>query len=421
MSQHSFQPRPYDENSRVWHNDHKPQFNLMGCICFILFLASCFWVIRAIDKSPRAFIWFLLFMYFLLWLCSRPVKRPRNILAVCDNEGLTLYDHNETILHQWRWQDIAKINVLAAAGHSRLAVQDQAGKSAIMDENQLPPDVMQEITFDVMMRIQGDNYLTQIPLPQIIPEAQEMTVLIQTAPATLSLTKEAAPENRKKTITPHTWYMNATVVREANHNINETVAIFMLTPVFLLFFRDMAQGVVAAFGMAVCFTGALYTAYHCLNIYRHIFGRRRMRYFAQADEVALTLYPFAEDEFRITWAAMRTCEYIKIPPERTPSSYLLITDKQGEKYRFTEDKLGSDEVLSEIALYAQAVLRGAPVALEAEDANAHPKRTAYISVWLSLSVPFAFMLALLLGMYGFGAAICFIAVLLGMATADVDS
>ena len=421
MSQHSFQPRPYDENSRVWHNDHKPQFNLMGCICFILFLASCFWVIRAIDKSPRAFIWFLLFMYFLLWLCSRPVKRPRNILAVCDNEGLTLYDHNETILHQWRWQDIAKINVLAAAGHSRLAVQDQAGKSAIMDENQLPPDVMQEITFDVMMRIQGDNYLTQIPLPTLIPAEQEITALIQTAPATLSLTKEAAPENRGKTITPHTWYMNAAVVREASHNINETMTIFMLVPLCLTIFRGMAQGVVAGFGMAVCLIGALYTAYHCLNIYRHIFGRQRMRYFAQADETALTLYPFAEDEFRITWAAMRTCEYIKIPPERTPSSYLLITDKQGEKYRFTEDKLGSDEVLSEIALYAQAVLRGAPVALEAEDANAHPKRTAYISVWLSLSVPFAFMLALLLGMYGFGAAICFIAVLLGMATADADS
>ena len=253
MPQHSFQPHPYDENSRVWHNDHKPQFNLMGCICFILFLASCFWVIRAIDKSPRAFIWFLLFMYFLLWLCSRPVKRPRNILAVCDNEGLTLYDQNEIILHQWRWQDIAKINVLAAAGHSRLAIQDQAGKSTIMDESQLPPDIMPEIAFDAMMRIQGDNYLTQIPLPQIIPAEQEITALIQTAPATLSLTKEAAPNN--KTITPHTWYMNATVVREANHNINETVAIFMLAPVFLLFFRDMAQGVVAAFGMAVCLIG----------------------------------------------------------------------------------------------------------------------------------------------------------------------
>ena len=421
MSQHSFQPRPYDENSRVWHNDHKPQFNLMGCICFILFLASCFWVIRAIDKSPRAFIWFLLFMYFLLWLCSRPVKRPRNILAVCDNEGLTLYDQNEIILHQWRWQDIAKINVLTAAGHSRLAVQDQAGKSAIMDENQLPPDVMQEITFDVMMRIQGDNYLTQIPLPTLIPAEQEITALIQTAPATLSLTKEAAPENRGKTITPHTWYMNAAVVREASHNINETMTIFMLVPLCLTIFRGMAQGVVAAFGMAVCLIGTLYTAYHCLNIYRHIFGRRRMRYFAQTDEVALTLYPFAEDEFRITWAAMRTCEYIKIPPERTPSSYLLITDKQGEKYRFMEDKLGSDEVLSEIALYAQAVLRGEPAALEAEDADAHPKRMAYISVWLSLSAPFVFMLAVLLDMDGFGVALCMILVLSGMSSADVDS
>lgn len=421
MPQPSFQPRPYDENSRVWHNDHKPQFNLMGCICFILFLASCFWVIRAIDKSPRAFIWFLLFMYFLLWLCSRPVKRPRNILAVCDNEGLTLYDHNETILHQWRWQDIAKINVLAAAGHSRLAVQDQAGKSAIMDENQLPPDVMQEITFDVMMRIQGDNYLTQIPLPTLIPAEQEITALIQTAPATLSLTKEAAPENRGKTITPHTWYMNAAVVREASHNINETMTIFMLVPLCLTIFRGMAQGVVADFGMAVCLIGTLYTAYHCLNIYRHIFGRRRMRYFAQADEVALTLYPFAEDEFRITWAAMRACEYIKIPPERTPSSYLLITDKQGEKYCFMEDKLGSDEVLSEIALYAQAVLRGEPAALEAEDADAHPKRMAYISVWLSLSAPFVFMLAVLLDMDGFGVALFMILVLSGMSSADVDS
>ena len=421
MPQPSFQPRPYDENSRVWHNDHKPQFNLMGCICFILFLTSCFWVIRAIDKSPRAFIWFLLFMYFLLWLCSRPVKRPRNILAVCDNEGLTLYGHNETILHQWRWQDIAKINVLAAAGHSRLAVQDQAGKSAIMDENQLPPDVMQEITFDVMMRIQGDNYLTQIPLPTLIPAEQEITALIQTAPATLSLTKEAAPENRGKTITPHTWYMNAAVVREASHNINETMTIFMLVPLCLTIFRGMAQGVVADFGMAVCLIGTLYTAYHCLNIYRHIFGRRRMRYFAQADEVALTLYPFAEDEFRITWAAMRACEYIKIPPERTPSSYLLITDKQGEKYRFMEDKLGSDEVLSEIALYAQAVLRGEPVALEAEDADAHPKRMAYISVWLSLSAPFVFMLAVLLDMDGFGVALFMILVLSGMSSADVDS
>ena len=215
--------------------------------------------------------------------------------------------------------------------------------------------------------------------------------------------------------------MNATVVREANHNINETVAIFMLAPVFLLFFRDMAQGVVAAFGMAVCLIGALYTAYHCLNIYRHIFGRQRMRYFAQADETALTLYPFAEDEFRITWAAMRTCEYIKIPPERTPSSYLLITDKQGEKYRFTEDKLGSDEVLSEIALYAQAVLRGEPAALEAEDADAHPKRMAYISVWLSLSAPFVFMLAVLLDMDGFGVALFMILVLSGMSSADVDS
>ena len=248
-----------------------------------------------------------------------------------------------------------------------------------------------------------------------------MTSLIQTAPATLSLTKEAAPENRGKTITPHTWYMNAAVVREASHNINETMTIFMLVPLCLTIFRGMAQGVVAAFGMAVCFIGTLYTAYHCLNIYRHIFGRQRMRYFAQADETALTLYPFAEDEFRITWAAMRTCEYIKIPPERTPSSYLLITDKQGEKYRFTEDKLGSDEVLSEIALYAQAVLRGEPVALEAEDADAHPKRTAYISVWLSLSVPFVFMLALLLGMDGFGAALFMILVLSGMSSADVDS
>ena len=417
MPQSPFQPRPYDENSRVWHNDHKPQFNLIGCISTLLLLAALYGIKSAFAISNLAFYGLLFFLFLVIWLMPYPYSR--RFLAVCDNEGLTLYGQNETILHQWRWQDIAKINVLAAAGHSRLAVQDQAGKSTIMDESQLPSDIMPEIAFDAMMRIQGDNYLTQIPLPQIIPEAQEMTALIQTAPATLSLTKAAAPDN--KTITPHTWYMNAAVVREANHNINETVAIFMLAPVFLLFFRDMAQGVVAAFGMAVCFTGALYTAYHCLNIYRHIFGRRRMRYFAQADEVALTLYPFAEDEFRITWAAMRTCEYIKISPERTPSSYLLITDKQGEKYRFTEDKLGSDEVLSEIALYAQAVLRGAPVALEAEDADAHPKRTAYLSVWLSLSVPFAFMLALLLGMYGFGAAICFIAVLLGMATADADS
>lgn len=417
MPQPSFQPRPYDENSRVWHNDHKLQFNLMGCISTLLLLAGFYWIKSVFSISNLAFYGLLLFLLLAIWLT--PYPHSRRLLAICDNEGLTLYDHNETILHQWRWQDIAKINVLDAAGHSRLAVQDLAGKSTIMDESQLPPDIMPEIAFDAMMRIQGDNYLTQIPLPQIIPEAQEMTSLIQTAPATLSLTKEAAPDN--KTITPHTWYMNATAVREANHNINETVAIFMLAPVFLLFFRDMAQGVVAGFGMAVCLIGALYTAYHCLNIYRHIFGRQRMRYFAQADETALTRYPFAEDEFRITWAAMRTCEYIKIPPERTPSSYLLITDKQGEKYRFTEDKLGSDEVLSEIALYAQAVLRGEPAALEAEDADAHPKRTAYISVWLSLSVPFVFILALLLGMYGFGAAVCFIAVLLGMATADADS
>ena len=215
--------------------------------------------------------------------------------------------------------------------------------------------------------------------------------------------------------------MNAAVVREASHNINETMTIFMLVPLCLTIFRGMAQGVVAAFGMAVCLIGTLYTAYHCLNIYRHIFGRRRMRYFAQADEVALTLYPFAEDEFRITWAAMRTCEYIKIPPERTPSSYLLITDKQGEKYRFMEDKLGSDEVLSEIALYAQAVLRGEPAALEAEDADAHPKRMAYISVWLSLSAPFVFMLAVLLDMDGFGVALFMILVLSGMSSADVDS
>jgi hypothetical protein len=382
-------------------------------------LAALYGIKSAFAISNLAFYGLLFFLFLVIWLMPYPYSR--RLLAICDNEGLTLYGQNETILHQWRWQDIAKINVLAAAGHSRLAVQDQAGKSTIMDENQLPPDIMPEIAFDAMMRIQGDNYLTQIPLPQIIPEAQEMTSLIQTAPATLSLTKEAAPENRGKTITPHTWYMNAAVVREASHNINETMTIFMLVPLCLTIFRGMAQGVVAAFGMAVCFIGTLYTAYHCLNIYRHIFGRQRMRYFAQADETALTLYPFAEDEFRITWAAMRTCEYIKIPPERTPSSYLLITDKQGEKYRFTEDKLGSDEVLSEIALYAQAVLRGEPVALEAEDADAHPKRTAYISVWLSLSVPFVFMLALLLGMDGFGAALFMILVLSGMSSADVDS
>ena len=419
MPQSPFQPRPYDENSRVWHNDHKPQFNLIGCISTLLLLAALYGIKSAFAISNLAFYGLLFFLFLVIWLMPYPYSR--RLLAICDNEGLTLYGQNETILHQWRWQDIAKINVLAAAGHSRLAVQDQAGKSTIMDENQLPPDIMPEIAFDAMMRIQGDNYLTQIPLPQIIPEAQEMTSLIQTAPATLSLTKEAAPENRGKTITPHTWYMNAAVVREASHNINETMTIFMLVPLCLTIFRGMAQGVVAAFGMAVCFIGTLYTAYHCLNIYRHIFGRQRMRYFAQADETALTLYPFAEDEFRITWAAMRTCEYIKIPPERTPSSYLLITDKQGEKYRFTEDKLGSDEVLSEITLYAQAVLRGEPVALEAEDADAHPKRTAYISVWLSLSVPFVFMLALLLGMDGFGAALFMILVLSGMSSADVDS
>ena len=419
MPQSPFQPRPYDENSRVWHNDHKPQFNLIGCISTLLLLAALYGIKSAFAISNLAFYGLLFFLFLVIWLMPYPYSR--RLLAICDNEGLTLYGQNETILHQWRWQDIAKINVLAAAGHSRLAVQDQAGKSTIMDENQLLPDIMPEIAFDAMMRIQGDNYLTQIPLPQIIPEAQEMTSLIQTAPATLSLTKEAAPENRGKTITPHTWYMNAAVVREASHNINETMTIFMLVPLCLTIFRGMAQGVVAAFGMAVCFIGTLYTAYHCLNIYRHIFGRQRIRYFAQADETALTLYPFAEDEFRITWAAMRTCEYIKIPPERTPSSYLLITDKQGEKYRFTEDKLGSDEVLSEIALYAQAVLRGEPVALEAEDADAHPKRTAYISVWLSLSVPFVFMLALLLGMDGFGAALFMILVLSGMSSADVDS
>ena len=419
MSQHSFQPRPYDENSRVWHNDHKPQFNLIGCISTLLLLAALYGIKSAFAISNLAFYGLLFFLFLVIWLMPDPYSR--RLLAICDNEGLTLYGQNETILHQWRWQDIAKINVLAAAGHSRLAVQDQAGKSTIMDENQLPPDIMPEIAFDAMMRIQGDNYLTQIPLPQIIPEAQEMTSLIQTAPATLSLTKEAAPENRGKTITPHTWYMNAAVVREASHNINETMTIFMLVPLCLTIFRGMAQGVVAAFGMAVCFIGTLYTAYHCLNIYRHIFGRQRMRYFAQADETALTLYPFAEDEFRITWAAMRTCEYIKIPPERTPSSYLLITDKQGEKYRFTEDKLGSDEVLSEIALYAQAVLRGEPAALEAEDADAHPKRMAYISVWLSLSAPFVFMLAVLLDMDGFGVALFMILVLSGMSSADVDS
>lgn len=419
MPQSPFQPRPYDENSRVWHNDHKPQFNLIGCISTLLLLAALYGIKSAFAISNLAFYGLLFFLFLVIWLMPYPYSR--RLLAICDNEGLTLYGQNETILHQWRWQDIAKINVLAAAGHSRLAVQDQAGKSTIMDENQLPPDIMPEIAFDAMMRIQGDNYLTQIPLPQIIPEAQEMTSLIQTAPATLSLTKEAAPENRGKTITPHTWYMNAAVVREASHNINETMTIFMLVPLCLTIFRGMAQGVVAAFGMAVCFIGTLYTAYHCLNIYRHIFGRQRMRYFAQADETALTLYPFAEDEFRITWAAMRTCEYIKIPPERTPSSYLLITDKQGEKYRFTEDKLGSDEVLSEIALYAQAVLRGEPAALEAEDADAHPKRMAYISVWLSLSAPFVFMLAVLLDMDGFGVALFMILVLSGMSSADVDS
>ena len=139
-----------------------------------------------------------------------------------------------------------------------------------------------------------------------------------------------------------------------------------------------------------------------------LFRAQPYPYLCRADNDALSLYPLGEPVFRMQWAEMAACEYVAAGADDKTSSALLITDRDGAQYVISSDNLGDDEMLDEIAAYAQAVLRGRPLALPKEAADAHPQHASYIAAWLNILKPFVFIALAALNMLGAAMLLYFI-------------
>ena len=208
--------------------------------------------------------------------------------------------------------------------------------------------------------------------------------------------------------------MNASLVRTANAYLAMSMDIFIIAPVFLLISWELLRGLSSIIGVLICLVGMGRSAWYCGWIYYHFFGHNRIRIFAEADNDALSLYPLGAPEFCLQWAEMAACEYVAAGADDKTSSALLITDRDGAQYVISSDNLGDDEMLDEIAAYAQAVLRGRPLALPKEAADAHPQRASYIAAWLNILKPFVFIALAALNMFGAAMLLYFILFFVGM-------
>lgn len=180
------------------------------------------------------------------------------------------------------------------------------------------------------------------------------------------------------------------------------------------------RGLASIIGVLICLVSMGRTAWYCGWIYYHFFGHNRIRIFAEADNDALSLYPLGEPEFYLQWAEMAACEYVAAGADDKTSSALLITDRDGAQYVISSDNLGDDEMLDEIAAYTQAVLRGRPLALPKEAADAHPQRASYIAAWLSILRPFILILLATMDMFGAAVLLYFVLLLASALITDLE-
>ena len=392
MPQPSFQPRIYAADSHVWYGE-PPSAGKRGCAFTILLLIAIIWrdsIHHEIAKT--AVIFFLL--AFLVWVLL-PGISTGHPLTVCDMEGLT-FSCGKKIRYQWRWQDLKKVSVISTSGKPFIIVHDIQGQAITVRTGRLSLNSLREIAAVATNRLSANGLL---PV-NTITAAPSFLAGKTYAPAAGN---NVVPSSiLAKTITPHIWYMNASLVRTANAYLAMSMDIFIIAPVFLLISWELLRGLSSIIGVLICLVGMGRSAWYCGWIYYHFFGHNRIRIFAEADNDALSLYPLGEPEFYLQWADDKT------------SSALLITDRDGAQYVISSDNLGDDEMLDEIAAYAQAVLRGKPLALPKEAADAHPQRASYLAAWLNILKPFVFIALAALNMFGAAMLLYFILFFVGM-------
>lgn len=404
MPQPSFQPRIYAADSHVWYGE-PPSAGKRGCAFTILLLIAIIWrdsIHHEIAKT--AVIFFLL--AFLVWVLL-PGISTGHPLAVCDIEGLT-FSCGKKIRYQWRWQDLKKVSVISASGKPFIIVHDIQGQAITVRTGRLSLNSLREIAAVAANRLAANG----LPSENTITVAPLFPAGKTYAPAAEN--NVVPPSTPVETITPHIWYMNASLVRTANAYLAMSMNIFIIAPIFLLMSWELLRGLSAVIGVLICLIGMGRTAWYCGWVYYHFFGRNRIRIFAEADNDALSLYPLGEPEFYLQWAEMAACEYVAAGADDKTSSALLITDRDGAQYVISSDNLGDDEMLDEIAAYTQAVLRGKPLVLPKEAADAHPQHASYLAAWLNILKPFVFIALAALNMLGAAMLLYFILFFVGM-------
>ena len=382
MPQPSFQPRIYAADSHVWYGE-PPSAGKRGCAFTILLLIAIIWrdsIHHEIAKT--AVIFFLL--AFLVWVLL-PGISTGHPLAVCDMEGLT-FSCGKKIRYQWRWQDLKKVSVISASGKPFIIVHDIQGQAITVRTGRLSLNSLREIAAVATNRLSANGLL---PVNTITAAPSFLAGKTYAPAAENNVVPSSIPA---KTITPHIWYMNASLVRTANAYLAMSMDIFIIAPVFLLISWELLRGLSSIIGVLICLVGMGRSAWYCGWIYYHFFGHNRIRIFAE----------------------MAACEYVAAGADDKTSSALLITDRDGARYVISSDNLGDDEMLDEIAAYAQAVLRGRPLALPKEAADAHPQRASYIAAWLNILKPFVFIALAALNMFGAAMLLYFILFFVGM-------
>lgn len=363
--QQTFQPDLDDEDTLAWQSDMR-EFRLHECFGLMLAvsLVFAFPIPLWLQITIAAVALFILMPFAVTHIRRQLTRRghwQKYLRAVCDAQGITFYDHDDSLLYQWRWAELVKISYLQGGGIPRLAIHDIQGNAIALGTDFLKAADLQDIARQAQRWLQN-TALHKIPAPQ------------------------------EPVIVPHTWYMDSGTV--ANNNFRIFLCVVFAT-IPSMFIQQIIQNATSykfhvVTGLLLCSAPVVLALWQGCKAYQYAFGSKRTLPYAMADEDMLSLYRDDGSIFNIPWEDMRAVRFVPKTRKHGPPDHFLFTDRLGDTHRVVVLHFGVKTGYS-VADYATAVLEGHPLALPDDDVLFR----ATLFGWLVLGVNVAFIPTLL--------------------------
>ena len=317
-----------------------------------------------------------------------PDKKGKRPTILCSTDGLTIFDDHDTIIQQWRWQEIDKASYVRANNQlprPAIALYSKNGQYILLDKlNLFIPDT-KSLVCEINRRL-GNSILFDTSASQSI----------YPPPYNDSLTENKANSCGKPSpaIPPYAWYLDASTIAQANMIIMERCAFVYLFAMFSLFAwqRIPSYPVPAILFLALFVAVIIWLLRPCLALYHNILASKVPDILALANNDGLTIYRYDQQPFHITWENMRAICFVSRSGELSPPQHLRITDIAGEETRIVVEYFGWN-VGRNIASFAQSVLAKNPIIL-AEKERARASTLARLIAWGNMLAPAAFVICL---------------------------